>query len=265
MFEKYLGNEKRPNDFSKYRHVFCDLDHTIATFMGGRLQIPTPVVQSINNMNPRVGFSISTARCLEEVLEIGGISDIKFRSPLILENGAAILGPDLKVVKEHQLSEDVATQLIEYFKTFNVWKKVVIGGKLLDFENAVKGTRITKIGLQDLTEQMMDNILEKLSHYSDISYFRSKAAHKPGTSTLDITNIQATKHNGVFDVLKILGIQRDLAVGIGDSDNDFSMLEACGLKVAVDNAKPSILEIADLVIPSCESGGVTQLLPLLDK
>ena len=265
MPEKHLGNDGTIKDFSKYRHVFCDIDHTIATFIEKRFEIPTLVVESINNLRPGVGFSITTARCLEEVLEIGGIANIRFRSPLILENGASILTPELNIVSQYQLDGDVVTQLMEYLGTFDIWKKVVIGGKLHNFDSITNESRTTKIGLQDLTESMMENILEKLSCFSDISYFRSKAAHKPGTFTLDITNSHATKYNGVFEVLRILEIKRDLVIGIGDSDNDFPMLDACGLKVAVANAKPSILEMAELIIPDCESGGVAQLLPLLGK
>lgn len=257
--------EEPKRDLSTYRHVFCDLDHTIATYKDGKLHIPSSVVTSINELDTNIGFSVSTARCLEEMNEIEGMSDITFRSPLILENGAVILAPDMTVIKQHVLAENVVTDLIQYFNKFEIWKKVCSGGKLINFEDAEDTTKITKIALQDLTEEMLSDIFQKLSGYSDIAYFRSKAAHKQGTFTLDITNIQATKQNGVFTVLEMESIDRSEAIGIGDSDNDFPMLEACGLKVAVANAKPSILEIADMVIPSCESGGVSTLLPKLGK
>lgn len=265
MITEFPNTKLPKQDLSTYRYVFCDLDHTIAYFMDGKLQIPSSVVASINELDSNIGFSISTARCLEEMNEIVGISDISFRSPLILENGAVILAPDLSVIKQRVLPENVISDLIQYFNKFEIWKKVCLDGKLIDLGNAVDLTKITKIALQDLTEDMLADIFRKLSDYSNIAYFRSKAAHKPGTFTLDITDIQATKRNGVFTVLEMKGVDRKDAIGIGDSDNDFPMLEACGLKMAVANAKQSILEIADLVIPSCESGGVSTLLPKLGK
>ncbi|EKD95662.1 MAG: hypothetical protein ACD_24C00402G0001 [uncultured bacterium] len=258
-------NKGRRLNLSKYRYVFCDLDHTIASFIDGKLYIPTTVVTAINDLDAEIGFSISTARCLEEIYAIEGISNIIFRSPLILENGATIVTSDFTVIKQHVLTENVAVDLVEYLKKFDIWKKVCIAGKLLDFDNVDHLSKLTKIALQDLTEDMLKEIFEKLSSYSNIAYFRSKAAHKSGTFTLDITNIQATKQNGVFTVLELAGVGRDKAIGIGDSDNDFPMLEACGLKVAVANAKPSILDIADLIVPSCDHEGVAQLLPKLGK
>ena len=170
------------------------------------MEIPTLVVESINNLRPGVGFSITTARCLEEVLEIGN-SQYTVSFPINLRKWSINSYSELNIVSQYQLDGDVVTQLMEYLGTFDIWKKVVIGGKLHNFDSITNESRTTKIGLQDLTESMMENILEKLSCFSDISYFRSKAAHKPGTFTLDITNSHATKYNGVFEVLRILEIK----------------------------------------------------------
>lgn len=253
-------------DLSKYRHVFCDLDNTIVTFGSEGILIPHKVTSAINEMDRSVGFSICTARCLEEVKEIGNFLEIRSRSPMIFENGATILAADGSIIQQHFLPETDVNQLIHYLgKYSDIWKKLFVNGKLLDFSSVEKHDHITKIGLQDLTEEMMQEILQKLSEFPTISYFRSKAAHKPSTFTLDITSIQATKQHAVAKVLESVGVNRSEAIGIGDSDNDFPMLEACGLKVAVANAKPLIRDIADVIVPSCNEAGVAVLLPKLGK
>lgn len=253
-------------DLSGYRQIFCDLDNTIVTKSSDGLTIPAKVVAAINALPATVGFSICSARCLEEVEEIGNYPKISLRSPMILENGATVRTPDGTIISQSFLPEDETSRIISYLKKYSdIWKKVCIGGKLVDFDNIEKFDGITKIALQDLTEDMMQDVLGKLSEFSTISYFRSMAAHKPVTFTLDITSIHATKQIGVNAVLEYLKIGRDAVIGIGDSDNDMPMLMACGLKVAVANAKPSILELAGVVVPSCEAGGVAVLLNKLGK
>ena len=45
-------------------------------------------------------------------------------------------------------------------------------------------------------------------------------------------------------------------MAFGDSENDFNMLQCAGVGVAVANAQPDVLEIADYVTLSNKDGGV---------
>lgn len=79
----------------------------------------------------------------------------------------------------------------------------------------------------------------------------------------DITSIKATKLHGVVQLMEHLNIKREKIVGIGDGYNDFPLLEAAGLKVAMGNANEELKEIADLVVPSQEEDGVAYLIDKL--
>ena len=161
------GDNPKEIDLGKYRHVFCDLDNTIVTISPDGILIPKKVTASINELDKSVGFSICTARCLEEVREIGNFSEISIRSPMILENGATILTADGSMLQQHFLQEADVNKLIDYLNKYSgIWRKVCVDGKLLDFSSVKKYDHITKIGLQDLTEEMMQEILQKLSEFS---------------------------------------------------------------------------------------------------
>jgi hypothetical protein len=45
-------------------------------------------------------------------------------------------------------------------------------------------------------------------------------------------------------------------IGIGDNFNDIPLLNACGYKVAMENAPDEVKQIADEVIPSFNTEGV---------
>lgn len=79
----------------------------------------------------------------------------------------------------------------------------------------------------------------------------------------DITAANATKHIGVLELMKILGVRREETVGVGDDYNDFPLLEACGLKVAMGNAVEELKAIADITVPTQQEDGVAVLIEKL--
>ena len=59
---------------------------------------------------------------------------------------------------------------------------------------------------------------------------------------------------------KILNIRTHEIIGIGDGPNDFPLLMASGLKVAMGNAIPDLKAIADYVTATVEEDGVAQVI-----
>jgi hydroxymethylpyrimidine pyrophosphatase-like HAD family hydrolase len=68
-----------------------------------------------------------------------------------------------------------------------------------------------------------------------------------------------TKGTGIEAALATLGVSPDETVGIGDGENDFALLAACGLGAAVANAVPDLKAQADLVMRGEDGDGVTEL------
>ena len=74
-----------------------------------------------------------------------------------------------------------------------------------------------------------------------------------------------SKGIGVFEVLGDLGISHHNAIGIGDAENDHSLLTTCELGVAVANAVEGLKATADIVLQESDGPGVASFLrgPLL--
>ncbi len=75
-----------------------------------------------------------------------------------------------------------------------------------------------------------------------------------------ITHGEATKQHGLLEVAKYLKIDPHDMIGMGDDENDYPLLMACGLKVAMGNAVQSLKDIADYVAPSVEEDGVAHVI-----
>ena len=68
-----------------------------------------------------------------------------------------------------------------------------------------------------------------------------------------------TKASGLAVALTRLELTAGEVVGIGDAENDFDLLQACGLGVAVDNALPTVKQQADWVTTQPRGAGVVEL------
>jgi Cof subfamily protein (haloacid dehalogenase superfamily) len=60
---------------------------------------------------------------------------------------------------------------------------------------------------------------------------------------------------GVVRLCQLLGIDPARALAIGDSDNDIPLLQAVGCGVAMGNASPGVIAVADWIAPSIEEDG----------
>lgn len=74
-----------------------------------------------------------------------------------------------------------------------------------------------------------------------------------------------SKGTGLHEALGYLGVSHHSVIGVGDAENDLSLLEECELGVAVANAVPSLKEHADVVLERADGAGIVELLrgPLL--
>jgi HAD superfamily hydrolase (TIGR01484 family) len=71
------------------------------------------------------------------------------------------------------------------------------------------------------------------------------------------------KATGLASALRQLHLSPSGVVGVGDAENDHSLLAQCGYRVAVANALPMLKESADLVTRSPEGAGVAEVIELL--
>ncbi|MGA2929265.1 MAG: HAD hydrolase family protein [Solirubrobacteraceae bacterium] len=74
-----------------------------------------------------------------------------------------------------------------------------------------------------------------------------------------------TKGNGLIEALGDLGLSPHNTIGVGDAENDHTLLDACEIGVAVANAVDAIRAHADVTLAQPNGKGVAQLLrgPLL--
>ena len=77
---------------------------------------------------------------------------------------------------------------------------------------------------------------------------------------IECVSPQAGMGKGVRHAAAALGLSIDEVAAIGDEMNDKTMIEAAGLGVAVKNAVPDLLAVADMTVQSNDCDGVAELI-----
>lgn len=72
----------------------------------------------------------------------------------------------------------------------------------------------------------------------------------------DLYAVNGGKRAGIEAMLAHFGIPKENAMGIGDSDNDLSMLESVGIPVAMGNSTPRVKAMAEYITATCEEDGI---------
>ena len=85
-------------------------------------------------------------------------------------------------------------------------------------------------------------------------------AQREGMKDLHITNEFATKEHAITELLKIIQIDVDQTIGVGDGHNDLHLFAGVKTKIAMGNAVPELKEAADVVIGSVKDDGLAKYL-----
>ena len=90
--------------------------------------------------------------------------------------------------------------------------------------------------------QDLETCREKLSREKDILVVQSDPYN------LEIVSANAGKGKALLKLAELLGVEREETIAVGDSHNDRTMILDAGLGLAMKNAVPDILELADEVV-----------------
>lgn len=183
----------------------------------------------------------------------------------VVNNGAQVIDiAQKKVIHEQLIPHDAAKKIVELFRQegMNFYAK----GDPFKEEYLTVSQQVPEdfappmfFTMEDYSSEKIDNFMTKLSTIPNITYHKTQ--HKnPQKFGVLINHADATKGVGIYHLGKHLGIRRDEMIGVGDSYNDFPLLMACSLKVAMGNAADSLKEIADYVAPTVDEDGVVDVI-----
>lgn len=244
----------------KYKAVISDIDGTL-TILSPTAYPTDRVVKTIKAIHKKgVCFSLATGRPFFMIEYL--IKHLGLNSPMITDNGAVIINAkDRSVMWEAVLPNEEASEILKLTKKYQLTR---LSCDVANFENPKKipsNVKIRKMSVHGLTEKQAEDLVKNIRvNFKNLAV--DKTAAYEGKQYLDvyISHADATKQYAVLKYAQILGISTKEIVGIGDHYNDFPLLMACGLKIAMGNAVKDLKEIADYIAPPVEEDGLAQAL-----
>lgn len=267
---------------SKFNGVMIasDLDGTL---LGKDHKISSENIKAIEYFQKNGGiFTVATGRppiSIENLLE-----NIKITVPLILLNGSVIYDfENKKPISTKMLTGDALSVVKNVLENFSD-----IGCEIFDvddihlvnfsevskahFEKIHKETNVIKLEDAPTSDKWLKvnfthhdrEKLAKLEDFINKNYENSFQLCYSCREFLEITNKQARKDVGVFEVSDKLSISREHIYTIGDNFNDFYMLKNATKGFAPENAEQEVKDVAFKVLGDHDNSAVAQMIEYLD-
>ncbi len=256
--------------------IFVDIDGTLLDFNS---QLPDLAVKAIS-MARANGHKvyISTGRCKPEIYDYVlnvGFDGIVGASGAYIETEGRIIGSrcidksELKTVIDYMKANDVEFSLEGEKGVYNtpnyINKMIEASGK--DFgEDAIKKLSAVMKITDDYDRDDINKFCIIMPEGSDtkaITDYLGKYFEYDGSSIStktarfgELTQKGITKAFGAKTLMEYYGVDLEDTIAFGDSSNDRSILEFCGVGVAMGNASDSIKELSDYVTDAVDKDGL---------
>lgn len=181
--------------------------------------------------------------------------DLQLASYIVTNNGAEIWTMEKKLIEQHMLDTAKVETLWRIGNERNIHMWMVSTNQI--YQSSTRPDDFyehewLKIGFGNLDESTKGYLLDQLQDDPTIEITNSSP------NNLEINQIGVNKAQAVKQLCQLSNITMQEVMAVGDSMNDFKMLQEVGLGVAVANAQQDIIDVADVVTNTNNDDGVAK-------
>ncbi|HWF96064.1 MAG TPA: Cof-type HAD-IIB family hydrolase [Xanthobacteraceae bacterium] len=254
---------------SKISLVVADVDGTLVT--EDKVLTPRAVaaVQALNAAG--IAFAITSGRPPRGMAML--IDPLRLRTPIAAFNGGVFVKPDMTIMEERVLPEDVARRAVEIISRNNMdvwiysgqdwlvrdlqaphvareqWTVKFAPTVVKDFA-AVMASAVKIVGISD-----DHDLVARCERESQDALGAAASAARSQPYYLDVTHPDANKGAVITTLSELLSVPSAEIATIGDMPNDVLMFRKSGRSIAMGNASPQVQAQADFVTRSCSDEG----------
>jgi HAD superfamily hydrolase (TIGR01484 family) len=211
-----------------------------AVFVGGAMVVDTRQRVTLH----RTLMEPALARDLCEVLESSG------HAVLALQDTAAAGGVDYLVSGEVPLNAETR----HWMRVTQATVRRVARLGRHDHGHTVR------IGIVARPDEVMAVKAELTRRFAERIFFHAIHVPQAGVDVLEVFDPSVNKWEGILHVARRHGIRPEQVVAIGDDVNDLHMVRSAGMGVAMGNARPELVAVADRVIGHNRDDGLARFL-----
>lgn len=246
------------NKNKKFKALILDVDGTIIPNRPDGLP-SKKIIETIALASKKIHIGVATSRPLFVLLPI--LKHLPLSGPSIINGGAQIVNfPSKEILWEKAIKIDNFQRIVKILVKINKRFITVDEDKDVEYVENYLPKKPLQVWIHNLSSEEAEDVISKLTIIPDITIHKVPSWAGDDRRELVVNHALATKQHGIFEVARILNIDTKEMIGVGDGYNDFPLLMACGLKVAMGNAVPEIKEIADYIAPKVEDDGVADVI-----
>lgn len=205
------------------------------------------------------------------------LQELEMAYPIIVEDnvwigGGAIICPGVKIGKNTVIGagsvvvKDMSQENEAYIQTY-IGDNIIASqsNKFTDIEKQITGMEI--IIPDDFSSYVQQEVVKVIVLQEPERLKELEKQWKPLVENklymtiskpffLEFMNLEVDKGKSILRLGKMLGIDAEEIIAIGDSYNDITMIQAAGLGVAMGNAVETVKEIANYITEDNEHDGV---------
>jgi Cof subfamily protein (haloacid dehalogenase superfamily) len=256
---------------SKIHLVAIDLDGTLLN-SAKQVTAATSAVLRRARQEAGVRIVLASARPPRTVMPFYNLLDLD--TPLICYNGALVIDPSSGTVILHRpLAARIALGIVALAR--KKYPQVLVSAEILnrwctDRLDPAFLTETGKITSPDVVAPVEEWLtvsvtkllllgepprLMELAKAIRRKYPRQVTILMTENHILQISHATVSKAKALRAVAGELGVTREQVMAIGDNENDVEMLQWAGIAVAMGNAEPSVLAVADYVTDHHDADG----------
>ena len=267
-----------------YKAIFIDIDGTLRN---SKKEITDRTIESIKKVTQKGILVVLCSGRPKEFTE--NLSKKCFASKYIITSNGAIV-QDYKENKEIYINQMDKKTCIELYKlaeqyrvefSINTTEKRVVNRKpkvlkemneeelKTDIETFVNSNIIIQCVIADEDLEKVKVLRDKVMKMKNLEIINQDRNLRDNIETygrkifFDVANVGVSKGNGIKNFCKNLSIDLKDTIAIGDEDNDISMFNVVGYKVAMGNGSKELKKYADEITETNDNDGVAVFLEKL--
>lgn len=249
--------------------IFFDVDGTLVD--SKTHEIPDSAIESILQAQKKGNKCIiSTGRHLYKLFDLNKIKDVKWDG-YILDNGSLIMDSNKKIISKHFLRNKQIHEIIKKCKEENMVCTLQLMDKIiapLGYSKYMKSTyEFLNWKLNDDIRNYEEEEVIYAIIYNSINYDFQKFSqikdivlYPNNSDYADINYINASKANGIKELLSYLDLENENTFCFGDSHNDMEMFKYVKTSIAMGNACPQLKELASFITTDVNNHGIKRAL-----
>jgi hypothetical protein len=242
-----------------YEAIIFDLDGTAIPNTQDVLP-SVRTIEAIKTAEKQFKLCAATGRPISNAKKI--LDSLGLVDPCVISAGTEIVNPRTsEVLWEYDIEHSDVNGILEVCKPYPyelLIRNELVGEGSPSAEHQITGP-VNVMYLMKCGEDEAKQILKKLAYIPTIS--ASSVISWTGKDIdIHITHRDATKEHAIAKLLEIIGVTKEMTIGIGDGNNDVHLFKAVGLKVAMGNATELLKSQADIICDTVNNDGLAKFI-----